>query len=151
MQETEEAIRDCDHYFPEVDTVCIIVDRDVGSFSAHQYDEAVELAVSLSFRLVISNPCIELWFLLHYTDLSNYCLQSILENKKEGSRTYTEILLKNDYLGGSYNKSRIQFERNFKPYVPLAIRNSKSHATTLVELKENIGTSIGLLIEEMIV
>lgn len=67
------------------------------------------------------------------------------------SRTYTEILLKNDYLGGSYNKSRIQFERNFKPYVPLAIRNSKSHATTLVELKENIGTSIGLLIEEMIV
>jgi hypothetical protein len=149
IRETEEDLQTCEHYFPDVDNVCIIVDRDSGSFFNPQYDEAIELAESLQYRLIISNPCIELWLLLHYTDLSEYCIQTILENKKQGRRTHTEILLKDDYLGGSYNKSRIQFERNFKPYVHSAIENSKYHATTLHQLKEHVGSSIGLLIEEM--
>jgi hypothetical protein len=149
IRETEQVLRDCEHYFPEMDNVCIIVDRDAGSFIASQYDKAIDLAKSFRFRLFISNPCIELWLLLHYTDLSHYCIQMILENKKEGRRTYTEMLLKDDYLNGSYNKTRIQFERNFKPYVHSAIMNSKCYATTLDQLKVNVGTSIGLLIEEL--
>ncbi len=61
----------------------------------------------------------------------------------------TEIVLKDDFLHGSYNKIRIRFERNFKPYVREAIENSKKHAMKVDELKIKIGTNIGLLIEEM--
>ncbi len=150
LDETQEVLYDSERYFPETDTVCIIVDRDAGSFFPTQYEEMVEQSASLGFRLIVSNPCIELWLLLHYTDLSNYDLQQIRENRKRGNRTYTEILLKDDHLQGSYNKHRIQFDRNFKPYVHRAIKNSKMHATALDQLKVNVGTNIGLLIGEML-
>ena len=53
-------------------------------------------------------------------------------------------------LGGSYNKARIHFENNFKDKIRIAILNSKLYETSLTELKDKIGTNIGLLIEEML-
>lgn len=53
-------------------------------------------------------------------------------------------------LGGSYNKARIHFEDNFKDKIRIAILNSKLYETSLTELKDKIGTNIGLLIEEML-
>lgn len=53
-------------------------------------------------------------------------------------------------FGGSYNKARIHFENNFKDKIRIAILNSKLYETSLTELKDKIGTNIGLLIEEML-
>ena len=53
-------------------------------------------------------------------------------------------------LGGGYNKSRLKFGVNFKDRIKIAIENSKKYSITPLELKNNIGTTIGLLIEEMI-
>ena len=53
-------------------------------------------------------------------------------------------------LGGSYNKARIHFENNFKDKIRIAILNSKLYETSLTELKDKLGTNIGLLIEEML-
>ena len=64
------------------------------------------------------------------------------EGKKTGERTKTEILLKDDFLHGSYNKARIKFERDFKPYVRVAIENSKKYAISVHDLKTKIGTNI---------
>lgn len=150
IDEAKDVIDSCDTFFSDLDVVCIIVDRDSKSFSLAQYDEADSMCRQYDFKLIITNPCIELWLLLHYSDLSGYCLQELLENKKTGERTKTEILLKDDFLHGSYNKARIKFERDFKPYVRVAIENSKKYAISVDELKTKIGTNIGSLIEEMI-
>ena len=48
------------------------------------------------------------------------------------------------------NKARIHFENNFKDKIRIAILNSKLYETSLTELKDKIGTNIGLLIEEML-
>lgn len=149
INEAKDVIDDCDNFFPETDFVCIIVDRDSKSFNLAQYDEANSLCQRYGFKFIVTNPCIELWLLFHYSDLSGYCLQELLENKKTGGRTFSEMLLKDEFLRGSYNKTRIRFERNFKPYVRVAIENSKKFAMTVDELKVKIGTRIGLLIEEM--
>ena len=42
------------------------------------------------------------------------------------------------------------FENNFKDKIRIAILNSKLYKTSLPELKDKIGTNIGLLIEEML-
>ena len=39
-------------------------DRDVH----HKYADAIKMANDNGFRLAISNPCLELWFLLHFHD-----------------------------------------------------------------------------------
>ena len=150
INEAKEVTDDCDTYFPAVDSVCIIVDRDAKSFTSSQYDKAVALCVEFGFRFIVSDPCMELWLLLHYSDLAQYSSQELLDNKKTGNRTRTEILLKDDYLHGSYSKARLHFRRDFLPHVRTAVENSKQHAQTIDTLKTTIGTNIGLLVEEFL-
>ena len=48
------------------------------------------------------------------------------------------------------NKAGIYFEDNFKNKTRIAILNSKLYETSVTELKDKIGTNIGLFIEEML-
>ena len=53
-------------------------------------------------------------------------------------------------LGGSYNKTRLKFSENYKVRIKLAIENAKKYSLSAEELKNNIGTTVALLIDEMI-
>ena len=150
ISETKVEMDTCNTFFPEFDHICIIVDRDHLSFFENQYDEAVKQCENNKFRLIVSNPCIELWLLFHYSDLSKYDLKKILENKKIGNRTQTEVYLKDDYLEGSYSKKRILFHQKYKNHVITAISHSKKYPTEPKKLKSSVGTNLGMLIEEMI-
>lgn len=150
IQEAKQVLDDCETYFPDMDTVCIIVDRDGKSFTSSQFDEAVSLCKSYAYTFVVSNPCIEIWMLFHYSDIHEYPHQEILENKKTGSRTYVEMKLKDDFLEGSYNKARIQFARDFLPHVQRALENSARYAQTVDELKAKIGSAVGSVVKELL-
>lgn len=131
------------------DELCIIVDRDRNSFSENQYDQLLQAETNKEIRFCISNPCFEFWLLLHFSNCSEYSQTDILNNLKDGNRTYIEKCFMKK-LGGSYNKSRLYFEDNFKLRIRCAISNSKSFKTSSVDLKNQIGTNIGLLIEGML-
>lgn len=135
--------------FLEGDYLCIIVDRDRGSFTEEQYDQLLQADKNKEIRFCISNPCFEFWLLLHFSNCLEYDANDILENNKDGRRTFVEKCLMTK-LGGSFNKSRLHFEDNFKTRIRDAIENSKLYSTNSCELKTNIGTNIGLLIEEML-
>lgn len=147
-QEAIEAIKTAPNYLAG-DDLCIIVDRDRSSFSEAQYTQLLQADTNKEIRFCVSNPCFELWLLLHFSDCSEYSQNDIFENAKDGNRTYVEKCLMAK-LGGSYNKARIHFEDNFKDKIRIAILNSKLYETSLTELKDKIGTNIGLLIEEML-
>lgn len=144
--EAKQALEGSDHYFPSTDILYLIVDRDMHSFKDYQYDLLLSKCKEEGFFLAISNPCFELWLLMHYSDLSAYNLDTILTNKKIGHRTQTEIFLM-DKLGGSYNKSRLKFSIQFLDRIEVAIENASKHTTSLVSLKNSIGTNVGGLIE----
>ena len=146
--EAKESLDNCDNYFPEAgDQFCLIVDRDRKSFSEIQYEELLKYEKNGNINLIVSNPCFEFWLLLHFKKCSDIAPELIFENKKEGNRTFVENLLKN-CLGGSYSKSRLKFEQ-FKNHINEAIANSRTYATEPGELKNKIGTNVGLLIERM--
>ena len=146
--EAKEALDNCDNYFPEAgDQFCLIVDRDRKSFSEIQYEELLKYEKNGNINLIVSNPCFEFWLLLHFKKCSDIAPELIFENKKVGNRTFVENLLKN-CLGGSYSKSRLKFEQ-FKNHINEAIANSRTYATEPGELKNKIGTNVGLLIERM--
>ena len=52
-------------------------------------------------------------------------------------------------MGGSYNKSNLQFEQ-FKENIKNAIENEKLYEQDIEKLEENIGSRVGLIIEKMI-
>ena len=64
--------------------------------------------------------------------------QKLLENIKTGGRT-VESLLK-ECLGGSYSKTRLKFDVNYKNNVVTAINNAKNFSTDVCQLKNSLGT-----------
>lgn len=149
FEETVQALSFSDHYYAELDHVSIIVDRDQQSFKEFQFDAMLTLCKEAGFNLCITNPCFELWLLMHYSDLSEYDEKVLLENKKNGSRTQVERYLM-DHLGGRYNKSRLQFRRSFKDRVSQAILHARVFPHNAHELKDAVGTGVGALIEKLI-
>ena len=144
--EAKQALQQSDHYFSAIDTLCIIVDRDKHSFQDYQYEELLQKCKEEGFFLAISNPCFELWLLLHYSDLSEYDLETILINKKIGRRTQTELFLM-DKLGGSYSKTRLRFSSQFLNRIEAAIENASRYTTSVDSLKNTIGSNVGVLLE----
>jgi hypothetical protein len=58
-----ESVRENDAYL-DFDEVWCVFDRD----DHERFHDAVSMARSNGFELVISNPCVELWLLLHFRD-----------------------------------------------------------------------------------
>lgn len=55
-----------------------------------------------------------------------------------------------DKQGGSYNKTRLKFGLNYKDKIRVAINNSKQFSMCAEDLRDNIGTVLGTLIDEML-
>lgn len=147
-EEARKAVKEYDNFFTG-DELCIVVDRDRKSFKEEQYQKLCEANKQKEIRFCISNPCFEFWLLLHLCDCSEYDKSKLIANKRTGRRTQVEKYLKGKLLG-TYNKTRIQFEKNFLNKIYSAIENAKLYETDIIKLKDNLGTNIGLLIEEML-
>lgn len=146
--DAKQAIQQASNFL-EGDKLCIVVDRDQQSFTESQFDILLAADKNKEIKFCISNPCFEFWLLLHYSDCKEFSEKDLLSNEKDGNRTFVEKCLM-DKLGGSYNKTRLKFVSNYKDKIITAIHNSKYYSISPEQLKNNIGTMIGILIEEML-
>lgn len=128
--------------FSANDKACLIIDRDKGSFTEAQYENTQTVCKAENIKLYISNPRFELWILLHFTDL-NYL---DLEKLKSDSGYLDECL--NKYFP-EYSKNAIHFDK-LKSKIQTAIQNASKHCQDPHKLKTELGTSIGLLMAELI-
>ena len=123
-----------EYNFNDSDEFWMIIDRD-----RWQLDEWVEKCEQeKNFFLAISNPCFELWLLLHIADLGQFSheeMEEISRNKKTKKKRYLDKLL-SKLLEEGYNKTNIKPER-FLDNIDMAARQAKSLDT------ENILTSLG--------
>mgnify|MGYP002770652877 FL=1 len=134
-------------YSEEIDKICLIVDRDKGSFTSAQYDYVVEQCENRNYGIYITNPCFEFWLLMHFDDVKELDPELLLENPKvSAGRRYCEQELKKRIP--KYSKSQydaIGLVRN----VEKAIRNESLYCENEKELKNTIGSNVGMLIREM--
>lgn len=143
-----KALKERLEYDHQIDEVCIIIDRDKGSFKQSQYNEVVTICKENNYNLGISNPCFEFWLLLHLSNCKEYDIEDIGINRKVSkSKRFLERKLA-DKLNGSYNKSNIKFEQ-FKDNINTAIENEKLYELDIKKLESNVGTRVGLIIENM--
>lgn len=136
---------------PEIDKVCLIVDRDKDSFVNHehnpQYDYVVEQCTLNKIDLYLSNPCFEFWLLLHFDEVHVLDIEKLLENPKiTTKKRYAEDELSKIVPG--FKKNNIKFDL-FVNHIDKAITNQKSFKDNLVELETHVGSNIGNLITEM--
>ncbi len=148
VSEYLKSIKETDNitYNETVDKVCIIVDRDKESFRLKQLRKVMQFCIDNNFKLFISNPCFEFWLLLHYDEVHIIDREKMKDNKKVDGKTFAEQELKRlcvDYQKGDFPVGW------FMENIDIAIANAKSFAEDLEELKENIGSNIGVLITEL--
>lgn len=82
------------------DSVWCIFDRD----DHEKVNQAINQAYGNNFKIAFSNPCFELWFLLHYDDSASERGRQIILRKlrehlpkyKKSSSIYTDLLPKQD-------------------------------------------------------
>lgn len=120
------------------DEVWCVVDMD--QFA--DLDTAVDLAArsttsSVKVAVVVSNPCFELWLLLHFTD----------HRGTVTSFAQLKPLLKKHVP--SYDKSRIDFEAHYAPTYPEAVRRARSLDPTGSGHRCNPSTNMWQLVDAM--
>ena len=99
---------------------------DVDRWGIEKIAEIARLTLQKGYELAVSNPCFELWLLLHHRTLAQYpeeILGEFRANRKDGTnrtRLGKELLS----ILGSYNKLNLA-TKNFIPYVQVAVENAR--------------------------
>ncbi len=122
----------------------LVVDRDDNSFTEEQVEEVVEICRDEGFQLIITNPCFELWLLLHFPVNKETLIKRATKckNLKEELSRYSDI------NGLHYTTGR------FLPFIADARVNLKEYEEGLDILRkptapETVGSNIGMLIDEI--
>ena len=133
-------------YSEDIDKMCLIVDRDKKSFKEEQYNYVKEECKRKNFKFYVTNPCFEFWLLLHFDEVHSINREELLENKRVNSKVrYVQSELKKYF---PYNKNKYNAELLIEK-IDLAIENEKRFCEDIEELKDKLGSNIGLLIKEL--
>lgn len=146
-------LTDCNHkYALEVDDeMWLVIDKDRWT------DEMISHVASCCFNgsythLALSNPCFELWLLLHLVDVSAMSDEEkalCLENKKNTRRSDTHLKCIIRKLIGSYHESNYDTSK-FIPYVETAIYRAQSLENNPQDRwPQTLGTRVYLLAESV--
>ncbi len=134
-------------YDEKRDKFLIVIDRDKNDF--FNYKEFID-NYKEDFILGITNPCFELWLLLHKNDSVNNIIkpnyEEILENKKisNNHNVISEIVSKEYHMNP---KSGMNFNK-FKDSLFYAIEQEKKLEQDLYNLDNKIGSNIGEIIKK---
>ena len=101
--------------------------------------EVVRLCRQKQIGVALSNPCFDLWLLLHFADFPN---EVSLKCCEIGHRIRTAV--------GQYNKARVYDLPIDDERVAIAIQRSRANQSLSGEIPDRIATSIHLIIEDLV-
>ena len=134
-------------YDKEIDKVCFVIDRDPQNFSERQYDNFLKMCKDYNYKVYVSNPTFELFLLMHDDKIFDIDKTAMLENRRvSNSKRFLEVKLSEIF---GCNKKNINFDK-FKVNIKKAINNEKQFEEDLINLKHNLGSNVGTLLDEMI-
>lgn len=115
-----------EYHLHKDDELWVVIDRDKQSWETGEIADVARQCLQKKYGFGLSNPAIEVWFLLHRKDVSEYAPEeynALHTNKKTGERTAIERELVR--LCGSYNKQQPNME-HYIPHTRTAIERAKA-------------------------
>lgn len=134
--------------FGERDELWMIIDTDRWKNLQKIVDQCKTAG---GMYVAISNPCFEIWLLMHISDFSRFSEEeklAILKNKKQGNRRHVEKLLVGAL--GSFNKSNFETDL-LLPNIHKAILQAKVLDSELEEIPGGIGSHVYKVVEKLII
>lgn len=133
----------------EPNELWMVVDRDKQNVSKDQLSEIVGKCRIEGYNLALSNPTFEFWLLLHLTSIELYDKELLLSNPKATAKSKKRYLENELSKFGGYNKNRLNFEK-FEQGIKDAVSRSKTLSINNLTIIDELGTSVGLLVEKLI-
>lgn len=142
-----------DYQFKKTDEFWLIIDRDHWE-TIHKinFDELVaDCNKEDNFFLAMSNPCFEIWLIMHLKDINEFNEEEVgllLENaSKSSKKNHIDVVL--GYLQGrGYNKK--PNPEIFLPLTKTAIERAKNLNNTNEPYPKTLGSHIYKLIEKLL-
>jgi len=140
--------------FKTSDEFWLIIDRDDWE-SIHKlsFDDLVtECKKEENFYLAMSNPCFEIWLVLHLKNLTEFTDEEkalIFENAKIDNKNYIDILVA-QLQGGDRGYNKRPNPNIYLPLTKTAIVRAKSNDIFEEDYPKSIGTHLYKLIEQLI-
>jgi len=139
-------------YDPDVDRVCVLIDRDRESHSPHTMDLFINACRDNGFEPYICNPCFEFWLLLHFDGIYELDRKALGSNPMVGDRRYTEVEL--DRIISEINPEHHYDKADLDPLMFIhrigeAVEHSRSFCIEIKCLKHEVGTNLGTLFERI--
>lgn len=139
----KEAVKKARKEMQEGDEFWVLLDTD-HHFRANniaQTDEALREARQSGFKVAVSNPCFELWLLLHHKDIPP---GQAFANAQAVEQELRGIL-------GDYNKTKVKLGQFPAEKVPDAMRRARELTTGQPDFwPETTGTHVYLLMESVL-
>lgn len=134
-------------YNEQTDKFLIVMDRDKDSFP--DYDDFINKNKD-NFILGITNPCFELWLLLHQKDSLESIINPNYEDILDNARVSTNHTFISNLVSEEFNmnpKRGMRFSR-FKDNLHYAIEQESKMEQDLYKLKNTVGSNIGQIIKK---
>lgn len=154
------------HYKYFLNTVCsdddifgVVIDRDHKNHTLEQMEDLAQACKKNGYRLFISNPCFELWLLLHVCDIERDLkndIDKILENDKVSHKhTYVSSLLQSK-VGHSKEIPEGVFLKYYLNNIDTAIERAQAFSNDVFELSglseemQNTRGTVGTNVQDVI-
>lgn len=136
-------------YDKDIDVVCIIIDRNIRNMQTQdEYGKFLNNCNEKGYKLFVSNPDFELWLLMHSDKIFDYNKDDLLKNEYiNKTKRFLEKELSQVFSG--YKKDKTNFQK-FLPFIGNAIENEKKFCENIQQLESQLGSNIGLLLQELI-
>lgn len=119
---------------------------DVDRWGSKKLSEIYKLSKQKSYLIAVSNPCFEVWLLLHHINISEYSTQKLEDLKNGGcSAVINEIRTK----GFKYNKSKLRIN-DYINNVEHAVKQAKILDPEKLAWPNGFGSQVYLLVGSMI-
>ena len=151
FKQQKNAVITMSNFTEGYDKICIIIDRDKQSFKNKQFDEVIDIVDKNHYSLGLTNPNFEFYLLLHLDDCFDLDKDKIKNNQRiSKNRKYTEDILKASMLGEgeAYNKNNYNCNLFFEKFKQ-GYNNSQKFASSNLDLKDEIGSSVFELLKEI--
>ena len=139
-------------YRPETDHVCVVVDRDADNRDPQTMDEFIKGCRGRGYEPYISNPCFELWLMMHFDAFDREDRRMLLQNPMVDGRRFTEAEL--DRIVGDIRPENSYRKTDYDPGMFMhrtgeAVERSMGLCHDPVRLKGELGTNLGELLMGM--
>ena len=129
------------------DELCMVIDRDKKSWETAEIAHMASECDKKQFLFALSNPCFEIWLLLHLTAIEEYTeteKAALLSNRNDHLKKEVRRLL------GSFNPSKLDFD-DFWDGVAIAIERAAALDTAPQQRWSNsLGSRVYLLMQKVL-